>query len=39
MWHTSTEEVQDYAWLVGKGDSGRTVQEIKVCPYYQMIYP
>ena len=33
MPHTSTKGMQNYAWLSGKGDLLRIVQEIKIWPF------
>ena len=35
---TRTKELQDKAWLVGKCDPQRIVQETKIWIYYQMVY-
>ena len=38
MLQTGTKEVQDLAWLSGKSNPMEIMQEIKIRPYYQMVY-
>ena len=38
MKQTDAKGLQDNAWLGGKDDPLEIVQEIKIWPYYQMVY-